>query len=186
MCHLPYSGNSVPLRSIILKCAVCKVGKVPEVLLATIEMPEGIPTVGRGCFIQASVCRQLKDLRSESNAKDISDGLPFLEYELHRILVNKIRIKGMNAVFGLKVKISIGAKMLVGIATGTGVFLLSLPPPPLPKLVSCRSVDEKKLAEMQQVLSKTVDTNKEIYQLKMNVSFVVLYFFKFIFFLILG
>ncbi|KAK4872034.1 hypothetical protein RN001_016158 [Aquatica leii] len=168
ICHLPYSSNAVPLRSISLKCAVCRLGVVPEVLLSTIEMPDGIPTVGRGCFVQAYVCRSLKDLRSELNAKDISDGLPFLEYELHRILINKIRIKGMNAVFGLRVKISVGTKMLIGIATGTGVYLLPLPSPPLPKLVSMGSVDEKQLSKMQQRLHDTIQANKEIYQLKIN------------------
>ncbi|KAF5300394.1 hypothetical protein FQR65_LT01015 [Abscondita terminalis] len=170
ICHLAYSNNAMPLRTVSLKCAVCRFGTVPEVLMATIEMPDGIPSVGRGCFVQAYVCRSLKDLRSELNAKDISDGLPFLEYELHRILVNKIRIKGMNAVFGLRVRISVGTKMLVGIATGTGVFLLPLPSPPLPKLVSMGSVDEKHLFKMQQGLHDTIQANKEIYQLKTNDS----------------
>uniref|UniRef100_A0A1Y1LMR1 Uncharacterized protein n=1 Tax=Photinus pyralis TaxID=7054 RepID=A0A1Y1LMR1_PHOPY len=143
-------------------------GKVPDVLMATIEIPESVPSVGRGCFVQAYVCRPLKDLRSELNAKDISDGLPFLEYELHRILVNKIRIKGMNAVFGLRIRISVGTKMLVGIATGTAMFLLPLPSPPLPKLVSIGSIDEKQLTKMQQHLYDTIQANKEIYHLKTN------------------
>ncbi|KAK5639386.1 hypothetical protein RI129_011878 [Pyrocoelia pectoralis] len=168
ICHLPYNNNSVPLRTISSKCAFCRFGKVPEVLMATIEIPESVPIVGRGCFVQAYVCRPLKDLRSELNAKDISDGLPFLEYELHRILVNKIRIKGMNSVFGLRIRISVGTKMLVGIATGTAVFLSPLPSPPLPKLVSIGSIDEKQLTKMQQHLSDTIQANKEIYNLKIN------------------
>lgn len=53
-------------------------GYVPDVILATIELPEDLPVVGIGCLIQASVCRPKRDLRSESNAKEISDGLPFL------------------------------------------------------------------------------------------------------------
>lgn len=53
-------------------------GYVPDVILATIELPSGLPVVGTGCLIQASVCRPKRDLRSESNAKEISDGLPFL------------------------------------------------------------------------------------------------------------
>ncbi|KAB0801068.1 hypothetical protein PPYR_05422 [Photinus pyralis] len=168
ICHLPYINNSVPLRTISSKCAFCRFGKVPDVLMATIEIPESVPSVGRGCFVQAYVCRPLKDLRSELNAKDISDGLPFLEYELHRILVNKIRIKGMNAVFGLRIRISVGTKMLVGIATGTAMFLLPLPSPPLPKLVSIGSIDEKQLTKMQQHLYDTIQANKEIYHLKTN------------------
>lgn len=51
---------------------------MPDVILATIELPEDLPVVGIGCLLQASVCRPKRDLRSESNAKEISDGLPFL------------------------------------------------------------------------------------------------------------
>ncbi|KAF5288351.1 hypothetical protein FQA39_LY15441 [Lamprigera yunnana] len=168
ICHLPYSNNSVPLRTVSLRCAVCRLGRVAEVLMSTIEIPEGIPSVGRGCFLQAYVCRPVKELRSELNAKDISDGLPFLEYELHRILVNKIRIKGMNAVFGLRVRISVGTKLLVASATGTGMYLLPLPSPPLPKLISMGGVNEKQLNKMQQCLYDTIQANKELYQLKTN------------------
>lgn len=78
-------------------------GKVPDVLLSTIEIPENIQIVGRGCFLQAQVCRTKRDLKAESNAKEISDGLPFLEYDLHKLLINKLRTKGMNAIFSLKV-----------------------------------------------------------------------------------
>jgi hypothetical protein len=168
ICHLPYNTNNVPIRATVLKCGTCRSGKVPDILIATIETPDGAPSVGRGCFIQSFVCRQLKDLRGESNAKEISDGLPFLEYELHRLLINKLKIKGMNAIFGLKIRISIGEKLLVGLATGTAVFLTPLPTPVLPKLVSDRSSDEKKLADLQKLLNDTVKKNREIYQLKSN------------------
>lgn len=141
-------------------------GKVPDILIATIDIPEGIPIIGHGCFLQANVCRPLRDLRSESNAKEISDGLPFLEYELHRILITKLRIKGMNSVFGLKVRISIGEKMVVGSVTGTAVFLAPLTGPAIPKLVSDRAGDEKKLAALQKHLFDTVKKNREIYQIK--------------------
>ncbi|XP_018327015.1 uncharacterized protein LOC108738216 isoform X2 [Agrilus planipennis] len=166
LCHTPYGGNSGPLRTTIFKCALCRNSKVPDILITTVELPEDLPTSGKGCFLQAHVCRQLKDLRGESNAKDISDGLPFLEYELHRLLVNKLRVKGMNAIFGLKVRISVGVRVLIGIATGTAVFLLPLPSSPPPKLVSDRSTNAKKLAEMQKLLNETVRKNKEIYQIK--------------------
>jgi hypothetical protein len=83
---------------------VCRCGKVPDVLFTTIELPEGVATTGKGCFLQAYVCRPKRDCRGELNAKEISDGLPFLEYELHRILINKLKVKGMNSIFGLKVR----------------------------------------------------------------------------------
>lgn len=80
-----------------------RIGDVPDILLITIELPDSIQITGRGCFVQAQVCRTKKDLKSESNAKEISDAIPFLEYEIHRLLVNKIKSKGMNALFGMKV-----------------------------------------------------------------------------------
>ena len=135
-------------------------------LIATIEIPDGTPLVGRGCFIQSYVCRNLKDIKGESNAKEISDGLPFLEYELHRILVNKLKVKSMNAIFGLKICISIGEKMLIAVATGTAVFLSPLPSPPLPKLVSNRSTDSVKIMELQKKLHDTIKANEGIYQVK--------------------
>lgn len=69
------------------------------------EPPEGLPVTGRGCLVQAYVCRPKRDTKGELNAKEISDGLPFLEYELHRMLLNKLKVKGMNSIFGLKVSI---------------------------------------------------------------------------------
>ena len=42
--------------------------------------------------------------------------LPFVEYELHKQLVNKLKIKGMNSLFRLKIQISVGLTQLVAIA----------------------------------------------------------------------
>jgi hypothetical protein len=57
ICHLPYNTNNVPIRATVLKCGTCRSGKVPDILIATIETPDGAPSVGRGCFIQSFVCR---------------------------------------------------------------------------------------------------------------------------------
>lgn len=167
MCHIPYSLSSLPFNVKMKKCAICKRGKVPDVLLATIELPECLQITGKGCFMQAQVVRTKKDLRSESNAKEISDGLPFLEYELHRLLINKLKAKGMNSIFGLKAQIAIGEKMMALIATGTAVYLTALPPPSVPKIVAGNSWnDMAKLKELQKSLQDTVERNREIYQLK--------------------
>lgn len=167
VCHLPYSENSVPFRVKIMKCAICRRGKVPDILFTTIELPDNIPIVGRGCFVQATVCRPKRDLRGELNAKEISDGLPFLEYELHSLLLNKIKVKSMNALFGLRVQVSIGERLLIGMATGTAVYLAPLPVPAVPKVTAGNSWnDEQKLADMQKSLNETVKKNKEFYQLK--------------------
>lgn len=76
----------------------------------------------------------------------------------------------MNSIFGLKIRISIGEKMLIGIATGTAMFLTLLPSPLLPKLVSDRNSDEKKLDDLKKLMRDTVKKNKEIYQLKTSVK----------------
>ena len=35
-----------------------------------------------------------KDLKGEMNAREISNGLPFVEYEIHRQLINKMKVRG--------------------------------------------------------------------------------------------
>ncbi|XP_060536956.1 C2 domain-containing protein 5 isoform X2 [Cylas formicarius] len=164
--HLPYDEKTVPVNAKVLKCPMCFKSKVPEVLIATIEPIENIPNVGKGCFIESHVSRPLKDVRGEYIAREISDGLPFLEYELHRVIVNKLKIKGMNAIFSLNIRISIGEKMLIGVATGTAIYLSSLPPPVLPLLVSDRVSDEKIVAGLQEMLNETIKKNREIYEIK--------------------
>ncbi|XP_047101853.1 C2 domain-containing protein 5 isoform X1 [Schistocerca piceifrons] len=167
ICHIPYSESSVPFRVTMMKCVVCGRGKVPDVLLTTIEPPEGLPTMGKGCFLQAYVCRPKRVLRGELNAKEISDGLPFLEYELHRLLLIKLKLAGMNSIFGLKVEVAIGEKMMIALATGTAIFLSPLPVPPIPK-ISCANpwTDEKRLNEIQKSIVETVKKNRDLYQLK--------------------
>lgn len=53
-------------------------GYVPDIILSTVELPEDLAVVGTGTLIQACVSRPKRDLRSEHNAREISDGLPFL------------------------------------------------------------------------------------------------------------
>ncbi|XP_012536036.2 C2 domain-containing protein 5 [Monomorium pharaonis] len=167
LCHLPYSESSVPFRVNVSKCAICKRAKVPDVMFTTIEVPANIPTTGRGCFIQATVCKSKKDLRGELNAKEISDCLPFLEYELHSLLLNKLKIKGMNAVFGLKLQVSVGERFIIGMAVGTAIYLTALPPPTIPQIASGNSWHkEEQLGEMQKSIVETVKKNREFYRLK--------------------
>ena len=37
-----------------------------------------------------------RDLKGENNAKEISEALPFIEYEIHRQLINKLKMKGIK------------------------------------------------------------------------------------------
>lgn len=123
--------------------------------------------VGRGCLIQAQACRYKKDLKTEPTAKEISDALPFLEYDLQRLLVNKLKAKGMNAIFGVRITMSIGERMIALIGTGTGVYLPALPPPAIPKIVQGNSwTNAEKINELNRSLEECVNRNREIYQLK--------------------
>ena len=45
-----------------------------------------------------------KRLQGEASATAISEALPFLEFDLHRQLMYKLKIHGKNAVFGLKLQ----------------------------------------------------------------------------------
>lgn len=167
ICHLPYNQSTLPFHVNTKKCSTCKRGKVPDVILATIEIPDNLQIIGRGCLLQAQVCRSKRDLRSELNAKEISDALPFLEYELHRLLINKLKVKGMNAIFGLKTTCAIGERMIALMATGTAVCLASLPSSTVPKIVAGNSwSDMDKLGDLQKALDDTFDRNRDIYQLK--------------------
>lgn len=167
LCHLPYNSRSVPLKVQMSKCGICKRAKVPDVLFTTIELPDNIPITGRGVFIEATVCKIKRDVRGELNAKEISDCLPFLEYELHSLLINKLKLKGMNAVFGLKVQVDIGERVVMGVAVGTAVFLTALPSPSIPQVALGNSWHkEEQVAEIQKALIETVKKNRELYRLK--------------------
>ncbi|GFV26416.1 c2 domain-containing protein 5 [Trichonephila clavipes] len=72
----------------------------------------------------------------------------------------------MNAIFGLKVQVSIGDKLIIGIATGTGAYLSALPPPNIPKLACGKVADEKKMAEVQKQIQDAMTKNKEYFNIK--------------------
>lgn len=57
-----------------------------------------------------------KKAQAEANATVISNLLPFMEYEVHTQLMNKLKLKGMNALFGLRIQITVGETMLMGLA----------------------------------------------------------------------
>ncbi|KAJ1935103.1 hypothetical protein GGF37_006123, partial [Kickxella alabastrina] len=68
-------------------------------------------------------------LSGEAYAAHISDALPFMHYDLHRQLLYKLSVHGMNAIFGLKYQFSIGEDMIIAVATGTAVYVTGLPTP---------------------------------------------------------
>lgn len=165
LCHIPYQESQVPFPTNLMTCAICHKGKVPDVLFMTIEPCDHIPITGYGTLIQARVCRSKRECKGETCAKEISDSLPFLEYELHRQLLTKLKIKGMNALFNISIQISFGDNMLVAVATGTGAFLSALSPPSPPKISSGKGILCSKLNEIQALISESITRNRELYKL---------------------
>ena len=166
MVHIPYQEASVPFPIKLSRCGGCGRGKVPDILLTTVEPPSGLEIHGQGSLIQARVLKVKKDLKGENNAREVSDVLPFIEYEIHRQLVNKLKVKGMNAIFGLNVTISMSDRMLVVLATGTAVFLAVLPSPDIPKVSDTTSKENKThIAKLQTKIQEKVEKNKEYFGL---------------------
>merc|ERR1711976_1136108 len=115
--HITIGETGLPFSWKVHKCHACGKHPVPDVMFTTIEPPVGqLGIAGRGCLLLAKVLRVKKDLKGESNAKEISDALPFIEYELHRQLLNKLKVKGMNAIFGLKMTLALSDRVMVATA----------------------------------------------------------------------
>ena len=107
MLHIPFHSPdfTLPFTWSKKNCHFCgaKNAFVPDVMFTTIEPPvDQLLMVGRGCVLQAKVIRLKKDLKGENNAKEISDALPFIEYEIHRQLINKLKVKGIVKMLHLK------------------------------------------------------------------------------------
>ena len=49
--------------------------------------------------------------------------------------MNSLKVKGMNAIFGLKISLSISDRIMIATALGTGVHLSGLAAPTPPRLV---------------------------------------------------
>ncbi|KJE97542.1 hypothetical protein CAOG_07382 [Capsaspora owczarzaki ATCC 30864] len=129
-CHVPFKKDALPFKTNLVRCAHCKRALVPDVIFATIEPPAGVPMNGQGCIIEARMCRPKKKAQGEANATLLGEATPFIEYELHRQLLYKLKLKGLNALFALKTQITVGESLIVGVATATAVFLSALPAPP--------------------------------------------------------
>ncbi|XP_026120954.1 C2 domain-containing protein 5-like isoform X13 [Carassius auratus] len=167
-CHIPYDELNIPFPAQLTYCYCCRRYKVPDVLFTTIDLPTEASVTGKGCLIQARLCRTKKKAQGEVNAMAISNLLPFLEYELHTQLMNKLKLRGMNALFGLRIQISVGETMLLGLASATGVYLTALPSPGGIQIVGKTPSDityEQHISNMQKKINDTITKNKELYEI---------------------
>ncbi|XP_017448211.1 C2 domain-containing protein 5 isoform X15 [Rattus norvegicus] len=167
-CHIPYDELNMPFPAHLTHCYNCRRQKVPDVLFTTIDLPTDAVVVGKGCLIQARLCRLKKKAQAEANATAISNLLPFMEYEVHTQLMNKLKLKGMNALFGLRIQITVGENMLMGLASATGVYLAALPTPGGIQIAGKTPNDgsyEQHISHMQKKINDTIAKNKELYEI---------------------
>ncbi|KAM9481862.1 C2 domain-containing protein 5 isoform 1-T1 [Clarias gariepinus] len=167
-CHIPYDELNMPFPAQLTYCHCCRRHKVPDVLFTTIDVPSEAHVTGKGCLIQARLCRPKKKAQGEGNATAISNLLPFLEYELHTQLMNKLKLRGMNTLFGLRMQISVGENMLLGLASATGVYLTALPSPGGIQITGKTPSDityEQHLSNMQKKINDTIAKNKDLYEI---------------------
>merc|ERR1712130_424409 len=116
-CHVPYHHRLAPFSNMkLVPCLLCGKKWVPEVILATIEPPARLPVRGSGTFIQARVCRSRPKSTGETDALAVSEALPFLEYELARQLMLKLKVLGRSAAFSLKSEVDVGSQLIVATA----------------------------------------------------------------------
>ncbi|XP_024903148.1 C2 domain-containing protein 5 isoform X2 [Pteropus alecto] len=167
-CHIPYDELNMPFPAHLTYCYNCRKQKVPDVLFTTIDLPADATVIGKGCLIQARLCRLKKKAQAEANATAISNLLPFMEYEVHTQLMNKLKLKGMNALFGLRIQITVGENMLMGLASATGVYLAALPTPGGIQIAGKTPNDgsyEQHISHMQKKINDTIAKNKELYEI---------------------
>ncbi|XP_034032486.1 C2 domain-containing protein 5 isoform X7 [Thalassophryne amazonica] len=167
-CHIPYDELNIPFPAQLTYCYHCRRQKVPDVLFTTVDLPPEAAVTGKGCLIQARLCRLKKKAQGEVNATAISNLLPFMEYELHTQLMNKMKLRSMNALFGLCIQISIGENMLLGLASATGVYLTALPAPGGIQIAGKTPGElnnEHHISTIQKRINDTISKNKELYQI---------------------
>ncbi|KAG7379863.1 hypothetical protein PHYPSEUDO_008051 [Phytophthora pseudosyringae] len=165
LCHIPYSRSLAPFSNMrMVRCGVCGNKWVPEMMIASIEPPAGLAMMGKGTFIQARVCRQRRKGTGDVNATIVSDALPFLEYELYRQLIVKMKVLGVNAVFAFDSQIQIGGSLIVGVITGTGIYLPALPPPPTLRIernIDVKDDEDRRLVQLQAQIEELSTFNKD-------------------------
>lgn len=142
-CHLPYRRARSPFPGAFSWCRLCQRRHVPEVLFSTAALPFELDCLKDRTLVEAYVCRPLdpttphspaaesgkEHLQASTAAVLLSTALPFVEYELHRQLLYRLRLVGANAVFSIQYRLAIHDAHVIAIATGTAVCLSALPPP---------------------------------------------------------
>ncbi|XP_063358182.1 C2 domain-containing protein 5 [Cydia amplana] len=159
LAHVPYSPGAGPYRAELSVCQGCRRARVPAVLLATCAMPGSLAAYSAAVPLTAVAARARRaPPQAEPGARDISDQLPFLEYELHKLLLAKLRMQGANALFSLQTQVAVGERCVMAIASGTAVRICALPPPMPPRIKATEN--DKEALEIQKALWDAFTANK--------------------------
>jgi hypothetical protein len=148
----------------ICNSLLCGKKWVPEVILATVEPPGGLPVRGSGVFIQARVCRARPKSDGEKDALAVSEVLPFLEYEGARQLMLKLKVLGRNAAFSLKSEIDVGSQLIVATTTATALYCDAMPPPrvlQISRTIAVHDEEDKQLVRLQKKIEDISAKNRE-------------------------
>jgi hypothetical protein len=182
---VPFKHNAGPFSNMrLVPCGLCRVKWVPEVMLSTVEPPPLLPVTGSGTLIEARVCKSRGKADSrESDASLVGEQLIFLEIEMHRQLLLKLKVMGMNAAFALKTQIQLGPDLIVGVVRGpaaprqggwgglmhvqvsaTAIHTPALPPPAVLKIrrsIAVVDVEDQVLLDLQRRIEALALENRD-------------------------
>jgi C2 domain len=163
--HVPYSHRHAPFSNLkLVPCLICGKKWVPEVILATVEPSSNLPIRGSGVFIQAYVCRSRPKATGETDALAVSEALPFLEYDLARQLMLKLKVLGRNAAFCLKTEVDVGRQLIVSTATATAVYCTAMPAPrvlEITRTIAVQDEEDKQVVKLQRQLERISIMNRQ-------------------------
>jgi hypothetical protein len=163
--HVPYSHRHAPFANLkLVPCLICGKKWVPEVLLSTTEPPDRLPIRGTGVFVQARVCRSRPKAVGETDALAVSEALPFLEYDLARQLMLKLKVLGRNAAFGLKTEVDVGRQLIVSTATATAVYCTAMPAPRVLEITRTIAVEDEEdyqIVKLQKQIEVISNKNRQ-------------------------
>jgi uncharacterized protein YbjQ (UPF0145 family) len=124
--HVPYTKLATPFPMTFAACQGCFKRHVPQILMSTLDPPAHLD-LGPGILIEAHLCRPKKRKDGETNAANVSDAIPFTEYDLHKQLMSRLKQSGFNSIFGIRMQLSMGDEFLIAVASGTAFYLPFLP-----------------------------------------------------------
>ena len=66
-----------------IRCLECDSDYVPEVIIASIDPPEGLNVIGNPKYIEERIFQPKQSHRGEKHAMHVSESIFFIEYHLH-------------------------------------------------------------------------------------------------------